>query len=269
MNCSDIRSELTLFSDGILDEQAASAVSGHLDSCPVCRTELSEINSLRTALRRSTSPPIPADLGIKIKRALRKEAELQKRAWIPMPPDVRAWLRWRIMPYAAGAVASVAVAITVTTLMFSGLRDRSQPSSETQSDTTMLAANRYPFADPDRILPSDYALTRLDVSTESPSVNPQGALIALTKSFVRGKMKDDEVVVVADVFGNGLARITEVVEPSKDREAMYQLEKALAGNDPKYAPFVAANLDKRSDTMRVVLRFQNVDVPTRTRRERR
>ena len=49
--------------------------------------------------------------------------------------------------------------------------------------------------------PSSYARSRTDVSGESPSINPQGALVALTRSLVRGEMRDDEVVVVADVSG--------------------------------------------------------------------
>jgi hypothetical protein len=100
------------------------------------------------------------------------------------------------------------------------------------------------------------------VAGESPSVNPQGALVALTRSLVRGEMKDDEVTVVADVFGNGLAHIAEVVEPSHDRNAVAELQKALQ-SDPAFAPFVSADLDQRSDPVRVVLKIQNVNVSTK------
>jgi len=74
-------------------------------------------------------------------------------------------------------------------------------------------------------------------------------------------MKDDEVVVVADVFGNGLAQIAEVVEPSHNRRAVDELQKAL-DSDPAYAPFVSSNMDKRSDNMRVVFKLQSVNVST-------
>ncbi|MBA4183932.1 MAG: hypothetical protein H0X49_07955 [Acidobacteria bacterium] len=77
-------------------------------------------------------------------------------------------------------------------------------------------------------------------------------------------MKDDEVVVVADVFGDGLAQIAEVVEPSSDRRAVRELEKALK-NDPNFAPFVPANYDKRSDTVRVILKINRVDIQTHTK----
>ena len=111
------------------------------------------------------------------------------------------------------------------------------------------------------ISPGDYATSRMSVSGESPSINPQGALVALTKSLVRGEMHDDEVVVVADVFGDGLARIEEVVEPSRDRRMIEDLRKALQ-SDPAYAPFVPASMDKRSQNIRVVLKIQSVNVRT-------
>jgi hypothetical protein len=110
--------------------------------------------------------------------------------------------------------------------------------------------------------PAAYADTRRGVAGESPSINPRGALVALTKSLVRGEMHDDEVTVVADVFSDGLAQIAEVVEPSRDRRAISELQKALE-SDPAFAPFVPANVDRRSDTpIRVVLKIQNVNVPT-------
>ena len=75
-------------------------------------------------------------------------------------------------------------------------------------------------------------------------------------------MRDDEVTVVADVFGNGLAQIAEVVEPSRDERAVEELERALQ-SDPSYAPFVPANMDQRSsETIRVVLKIQSVNVDT-------
>ena len=80
-------------------------------------------------------------------------------------------------------------------------------------------------------------------------------------------MKDDEVVVVAEVFGNGLARIDEVIEPSRDRQAVRELENALK-SDPNYAPpFVPAHLDQRSDTVRVILKIQSVNIDTHLKRK--
>ncbi len=133
----------------------------------------------------------------------------------------------------------------------------------------MLASGFDPYriSSPDGISPSDFARTRISVSGESPSVNPQGALIAMTKSFMRGEMRDDEVVIVADVFGNGLARISEVVEPSHDHRVIEALQKAL-DTDPAYAPFVPSSIENRPESVRVVFRLQSVNVSTRESKRR-
>ena len=73
---------------------------------------------------------------------------------------------------------------------------------------------------------------------------------------------------MADVYKNGTAAITEVVEPSRDASAVGELAKALKA-DPQYQPFVPALLDQRSDLVRVVLKIQSIDVSTRERPRKR
>lgn len=252
-----------LYADNVLAEGRSALLSAHLDECPLCRQVLSETQQIRTGLGRMSRPDLRPAYRTQIKASVAAELRSSKSRWIPMPIDVREWMVTRVMPLGVGVVASVVMGLSLLSLMLSE-RPATMPSAG-GSEGFLLASNRSPLADPDSLTPSEYVKTRLDVSSESPSVNPQGALVALTKSLVRGGMKDDEVVVVADVFGNGLAQIAEVVEPSRDRQAVMDLQKALA-SDPAYAPFVAANLDKRSDSVRVVLKFQSVNVHTNTRK---
>ncbi len=172
------------------------------------------------------------------------------------------------MPYSVGTVVAVvltfgllwALLFDVDKIGQSNEIARLQPIGK----STVLLADTNPNASLSaaEFGAADFDAPRPAISGESPSVNPKGALIALTRSFVRGKMKDDEVVVIAEVFGDGLARIDEVVEPSRDRRAVRELEKALK-SDPNYAPpFVPANLDQRSDTVRVVFKIQSVNINT-------
>ncbi len=172
---------------------------------------------------------------------------------------------------ASAAFASVLLAFGFLTMMFSGSLQPDQFTARRTSDrsTIMLASGFDPYriSSPDGISPSDFARTRISVSGESPSVNPQGALIAMTKSFMRGEMRDDEVVIVADVFGNGLARISEVVEPSHDHRVIEALQKAL-DTDPAYAPFVPSSIENRPESVRVVFRLQSVNVSTRESKRR-
>lgn len=163
------------------------------------------------------------------------------------------------MPFAVGCFGSLFFAVSLLWLLFSPL-NRTEfaylAESGNHPDPAIMLTNGEPATE---ISPFDYANSRLGVSAQSPSVNPKGALIALTKSLVRGEMRDEEVVVVADVFGNGLADIAEVVEYPQDRQKISELRKALR-SDPAFAPFVPAKMDGRATSVRVVLKLQSVNV---------
>ena len=272
MKCQELQSDLMLYADGFLAEREHVLVKGHLEVCPLCRQKYADIREIKASMRQMSRPVISTALQMQLKQSVRSDIRESNKAWFPIQTDVRLWMQTRLMPYALGLLASLVMGFTLMTMMFSGLRNTNPDSAAFQSsyrsDKTLLASNSNPFRESENgISATDYANTRLDISSESPSVNPQGAVIALTKSFVRGGMKDDEVVVVADVFGNGLAKISEVIEPSRDTRAVSKLQKALS-SDPAYAAFVPASLDKRSDNVRVVLRFQSVNVSTGVKRHK-
>jgi hypothetical protein len=68
-----------------------------------------------------------------------------------------------------------------------------------------------------------------------------------------------EMVIVADVFSNGVARVFEVVQPTQDQKVIEALKKALEAPDHE-AAFLPANVDQRSDIVRVVLKIRSVEV---------
>jgi len=262
MKCSDLKTKLFLsVNDGSLPD---ASLAEHLEVCPGCRSLYSEVSEMQADLARMTRPYVPATLAGSLKSAIRLEQAGGSSTTIASETGFYEWIQMRFMPYSIGVAASVLIGMTFLTMMFSGmLKTDSLPIAATTRETSiLLASNSSPFAntgDNEIISPSEYAQTRLAFAGESPSVNPQGALVALTKSFVRGGMKDDEVVVVADVFGNGLARIAEVVEPSRDSQAVVDLQKALQ-SDPEYAAFLPTTVENRPDNVRVVLKFQSVNV---------
>lgn len=265
MKCSEIQFELAFYADGSLLQSSAAAVREHLRACPVCRQKYAETVEMRNALRRMRRPAIPAGLSRAIKDSAIGERRRVAKAWVTLPADAREWLELRLLPYGVGVLATVLVGFMFLALLFSNLIDYGQRPT----GTSLLASNRNPFDNSKigSLSPEEYAQSRLAFAGESPSVNPNGALIALTKTLIRGDMKDDEVVVVADVFGNGLAQIAEVVEPSRDQRAVEELAKALA-TDPAYAPFVPTTLENRPESVRVVLRFQSVNVSMNQKRRR-
>jgi hypothetical protein len=266
MKCSDIQLDLALYADGSLSETQATDIATHLDTCPVCRAANAEFVEMRSALAQMRRPDVPLYLNTRLKAAAASERRVIRNAWMPFPADVREWLTHAVMPYSVGTVASVVLGIGLLFLLGSSAVRNSQFASGgvgPRASGVMLAQDRDPWAEPtvDGVSPVAFAKSRADVAGESPSINPKGALVALTRSFVRGSMKDDEVVVVADVFSDGVAQIQEVVEPSRDSRAIDDLQKAF-DSDPSFAPFVPAKLENRPDSVRVVLRFQRVDVNT-------
>lgn len=269
MKCEDLQFNLPLYSDDILTDEERDVLKVHLAACPLCRQKLSDLQEIRNSLRILARPAMPEQILASVRFAVAAELEAANPSpqFLVFNETFGEWLRKRLMPFGVGAFASVLFGFLLLWSMMSSVNNI-QPTSEiiqTQpfSDKTVLLANantNQTINDFD-LTPTEYAATRISVAGESPSLNPQGALVALTKSLMRGEMKDEEVVVVADVFGNGLAQITEVVEPSENRRAVYELEKALK-TDSTYAPFVPADIDRRSDSVRVVFKIQSVNVKT-------
>ena len=264
MRCSEIKSDLPLYSDDVLSPERRAEMDSHLDTCPLCRQSLSEFQSVRNALRSLSRPRLSASSLAQLRAAV----ALEIRPTFVGPTfrlveERRGWLETWMWPSAVGTCASLVFGVLLLWAILATGRDASTFAGDPtgSGSSTMLATGGTSSPDVLDISPSEYASTRLAIAGESPSVNPQGALVALTRSLVRGEMNDEEVVIVADVFGNGLARIAEVVEPPADDRAIKQLEKALE-SDPVYAPFVPASYDGRSENMRVILKIQNVNVKT-------
>lgn len=268
MKCEDLQLNLAVYFDDTLSEGELAILDKHLDQCPLCRQSFDDFHKVRNGLRSLARPEPAADLIASIRYAVSSKLEPAVSApAFKLLERRRNWLDVWMMPYAVGVSASLILSFSLLWLILSAsdapFRFEAASARESSSDRAILLANASPSGSSLGIdlTPLEYANSRSAFAFESPSVNPRGALVALTRSLVRGEMRDDEVVVVADVFGNGLAKIAEVVEPSNDQQAIIELQKALQ-SDPAFAPFVPANLDHRSETIRVVLRIQSVNVST-------
>lgn len=266
MSCKDLQEAIAFYADGdTLEENVRARVDEHLRACPLCRARIAEFQTLQNDLRVLSRPAMPADLLNSVRNAVAVEIKTTSRRQPFLHSEsFRRWLQFRFMPYAVGTFASLILTFSLLASLLSSrnaMIESNLGTAETGSGSSqiLLAANSNPMIDELKITPSEYAAMRFGVTSESPSVNPAGALVALTKSIVRGKMRDDEVVVVADVFGNGVARISEVVEAPRNESDLEALENALQ-KDPNEAAFLPARFDNRSDVVRVILKIQRVDV---------
>ena len=273
MNCENLQFNLSLYADYDLTADERGALDAHLAQCPLCRQKLDDYQSLRNDLRGLARPAMPKNLLASLRKTV--AAQLQST-----PPNFEIfpshsfgeWLKIHLMPLTVGVATSVVVGSMLLFSMLSATQQNSPTefAVEKRSAPTILTSAESPPVDQNDadLNASDYAQTRLLIAGQSPSVNPHGALVAMTKAFVRGKMKDDEVVVVADVLSSGLAQISEVVEPSRDRQAVTELENALKNNPDYSPPFVPANMDGRSDTVRVIFKIQTVNVRMNAKKRR-
>jgi hypothetical protein len=260
MKCEELQFNLPFYAEGELDPDETSIIEEHLVKCPVCRVKLSEFQSLQNDIRMMARPVIPADLVYAVRSSVAAElVSTQPRTLISN--EWREWLQMRLMPYLVGITVSLSL-----TFAFLFSIDSLQKSTDKVIETARINSNRAVIltnsspkaSDDDEIVITneELAALRMPVSSESPSLNTRGALLALANSLMRGKVKNDEVTFVADVFSDGLSQIAEVIEAPRSRKSMEELSKALE-NDPSFVP---ADLDRRSNVVRVVFKIQKVDV---------
>jgi hypothetical protein len=210
-----------------------------------------------------TRPVPPAGLAESISDLLTIEAAARRQAPNPsLSYRIARFLEPRLMPYTVGSFASV----IMFTLMFAALRPHFVALREAalQSNGVIVLRTTDPIYDLYKpVSPEDFAASRAPFAEESPSLNPGGALAALTRAYAHPHTNSngeaDDMIVVTNVFSNGAASLADVVQAPKDRRMLDEFESALRQD----AAFVPASLDRRPDTMRVVFAVQKVDVDDR------
>lgn len=262
MNCEDTTQLLSQFIDDVLSLPVRASVDEHLDRCPVCRDEAAELRSICRSLRQLSRPVAPVELASSINDALMIEAAARRQVpEVSLLDRVAQWLQPRLMPYGVGSFASIILFVSMFTALtphFIAL----QRVRDTGPFTTFRVSPGYDLNRP--VTPEDFSARRAPFAEQSPSLNPGGALAALTGSYANPpanvNQRADDMVVIADVFSNGSASLADVVQAPRDRQMLADFEVALRQS----AAFVPASLDRRPDTMRVVFTVQKVDVRDRS-----
>jgi hypothetical protein len=257
MLCEETKQSLSSYIDDCVSLPTRVAIDEHLNRCPVCRSEVAQLRTLTRQLSSLSQPVPPTNLAETITDALVIEAAAQRQT--PDPSwtyRVARFLQPRLMPYTVGSFASV----IMFALMFAALRPHFVALREAALQRNSVIVLQTPGYDLYRpVTPEDFAASRAPFAEQSPSLNPGGALAALTRTYTRPHQNADDMVVVADVFSNGSASLADVVQAPRDRRMLVEFESALRQD----AAFVPASLDKRPDTMRVVFAVQKVDVDDR------
>lgn len=262
MSCEETKQSLSLYVDDVLTLPARVAIDEHLDKCPVCRSEVTELRALTRGLSNLICPAPPANLAASITDALMIEAAACRQSpKSSFGERIARFLEPRLMPYSVGSFASVILFVA----MFAALKPHFVALNEaaTQNSAVFVIPTSAIHDLNKPVNSEDYAASRAPFAEQSPSLNPGGALATLTRSFAHpptGQLQDsDDMIVVADVFSNGAASLAGVVHAPRNRQMLSDFELALRQD----AAFVPASLDRRPDTMRVVFAVQKVDVRER------
>lgn len=264
MTCEESQKAFSPYLDGVLPRAACDALDAHAGVCPVCRQRLLETRAVVRALSLVTRPAPPTGLAPSIRAAITIErAARGANPPVPLHARVARWVGPRVMPYAVGALYSMILFVAV----FGALRQQLRVLRNLAEEQA-LENGQYSITwidgrggyDVTRSLSPDHlsVAARAPFTSESPTLNPRGALAALTLSPPSARRPDDDdMIVVADVYSNGSASLAEVVAPPRNRHAVEELQEALRQNPA----FVPASLDRRPQTMRVVFVLQKMNVP--------
>src|ERR1700752_1734980 len=216
MLCEETRQSLSQYVDDCVSLPVRVAIDEHLDRCPVCRDEAIELRSLRRRLILLTPPTPPSDLALTISNALAIEAAARRQQPNPsLGHRIRRFIEPWVMPYSAGSFASVVMFF----LMFAALRPHFvalREAAALQRDSVFVIQSvSYDLSQP--VTAEGLAASRAQFAFESPTLNPGGALAALTVSYARPHANldgdADDMIVVTNVFSNGVASLASVVQP--------------------------------------------------------
>src|SRR5207249_1464531 len=266
MNCDQIQEALSLYGDDGLTAEARANCYRHLEVCPVCRGRLAELRSLKRVLAVLTRPTPPPDLIPAINQTLRTAgANGRSRHATTIADLVSEWLEPVVARYAFSSIASLVLFAAVLAALrpqMIALHEAARTLDQIEmSEPADLFAPTYDISKP--ISPQSYAALRTPYNSESPSLNPSGGLALLAcpseEAGRRTHQRDDDMVVVADVFSNGAASVADIMQAPRDRRMLDEFQKALRQD----AAFVPAAMDRRPETMRVVFSVQRVDVRDR------
>ena len=256
MTCEETRQSLSSYLDDCVSLPTRVAIDEHLDRCPVCRADVVELRSLTRSLKGMTRPVPPDGLAETISDLLTIESAARRAPKPSWSRRVARFVEPRLMPYTVGSFASV----IMFALMFAALRPHFVALREAALQGHNVIVLHTPGYDLTRpVTPEDFAASRAPFAEQSPSLNPGGALAALTRAYARPHPESDDMVVVADVFSNGAASLADVVHAPRDRRMLDDFESALRQD----AAFVPASMDRRPDTMRVVFSVKKVDIRER------
>jgi len=110
VNCNITQGLLSSYLDGVVTGAQMQAVRQHLDACPACAREYLLLRKTQQLLTNSSRPVPPADLGLKLRLAISREAAQTRR---PRYEGLRLRLENTLNAFMVPATAGLACAILI------------------------------------------------------------------------------------------------------------------------------------------------------------
>jgi hypothetical protein len=110
VNCNITQGLLSPYLDGVVTGAQMQAVRQHLDACPACAREYLLLRKTQQLLTNSSRPVPPADLGLKLRLAISREAAQTRR---PRYEGLRLRLENTLDAFMVPATAGLACAILI------------------------------------------------------------------------------------------------------------------------------------------------------------
>ena len=110
VNCNITQGLLSPYLDGVVTGAQMQAVRQHLDACPACAREYLLLRKTQQLLTSASRPVPPADLGLKLRLAISREAAQTRR---PRYEGLRLRLENTLNAFMVPATAGLACAILI------------------------------------------------------------------------------------------------------------------------------------------------------------
>jgi Putative zinc-finger len=110
MNCEIVQGLLSPYLDGAVTGAEMQSVRQHLDSCSACAQEFSLLRQTQHLLANAGRPRVPADLGLKLRLAISREAAQSRR---PRYEGLRVRLENTVNAFMVPATVGLACALLI------------------------------------------------------------------------------------------------------------------------------------------------------------
>ena|SRR5277367_3313251 len=139
--CAEAQSLLSPYLDGAVTGTEMQALRRHLDECPACNSEYTALRRTQRLLANMGRPQLPADLGLKLRLAISREAAETRRA----PYEgLRIRLENRLNAFMVPATAGLACALLIFGLVTAILAMPGQLQANNRNEDVPLMLNTGP-----------------------------------------------------------------------------------------------------------------------------